>query len=575
MNSEKYTDPITTEVIRNSLESIVEEMGITIQNLAHSLIFAECKDFSVGLFSSDAELVTCAKFIPGHLGGMQTALEATLKEIPKSDMFPGDVIMMNDSYRGGLHPQDLTLFSPIFYEEQLIMFVGCVAHRVDMGGMNPGSWCPKATEIYQEAIRFPCVRLIEKGEVRSDIMRLFLTNVRLPEDQKGDLQAQIAALKGAERGVKRLVDKYGQSTFLPTVKEILNLTERRTRAEIEKIPDGIYKYTDYIDHDGITDRVYKLQVSVEIKGSDVNVDFTGSDEQAKGFINSPYSLTISNTYVAFMLWLDPSIQKNQGFTRPIKVYAPPRTIFHPLSPAPVGGSTTETGGRVRDLVIGALSHAQPEKGIASWTHSYVNVSLSGIDPKTGNRFICVPLDGLAMGGGARSHADGYMASHPAASNMTIPSIEILEQNYGIRYLRREVPIDAGGDGKFRGGGGLEVEWEIEAPMILTAIYNRRKCPPPGFLGGKNGGPAGVWIVSNGKKVQLPQKVTNKFLKKGDRVIIRTPGGGGYGKPKDRDLELIKNDLRLGFISFEKAKRIYGFKGPSPPRKDQRNSLKRN
>ena len=560
MVSKKNTDPVTLEVIRNNLESIVKEMGYTVQRLAHSLIFAECKDFSVALFNSDAELVACAQYTPGHQGGMQTAIEATLKEIPKEEMFDGDVIMMNDSYRGGLHPQDLTLFSPIFYNRKLIMFAGCVAHRVDMGGMTPGSYCPNATEIYQEAIRFPCIKLIEKGKIREDIMRLFLTNVRLPEDQKGDLQAQIAALKGAEKGVRQLVQKYSLSVFLDTLKEIINLTELRTRREIEKIPDGVYRYVDHIDHEGISNRTYRLEVAVSIKGSNVNVDFTGSDEQARGFINSPYSLTKSNAYVAFMFWLDPSIPKNQGLSRPINVYAPPGTIFNPLPPAPLSGATTETGGRVREMIIGALSQAQPEKGIACWTHSYVAVYLSGTDPLTGKRFINVPLDGLAMGGGARSHTDGYMASHPAASNMTIPSIEILEQNYRMRYLRREVPIDAGGDGKFRGGGGLEVEWVLETPMMLTVMSNRRQYPPPGIFGGSPGGNSMVWLIVGGKKIRLPQKITGKYLKKGDRLIIRTPGGGGYGKPRKRDVERIKNDIRLGFVSLQKAEKVYGFKG---------------
>ena len=562
MPSKIKTDPVTIEVIRNNLESIVEEMGHIVQRLAHSLIFAECKDFSVALFNARAELVACAQYTPGHQGGMQTAIAATLKEIPREEMFPGDVIMMNDSYRGGLHPQDLTLFSPIYYNRQLIMFAGCVAHRVDMGGMTPGSYCPNATEIYQEAIRFPCIKLIEKGQMRADILRLFLTNVRLPEDQKGDLQAQIGALKGAEKGVKQLVKKYSRPVFLSTLNEIIDLTERRTRREIEKIPDGVYRYVDHIDHDGLTDRIYRLQVAVTIKGSDVQVDFSGSDRQAQGFINSPYSLTQSNAYVAFMFWLDPSIPKNQGLSRPIQVVAPPGTIFNPISPAPVSGATTEAGGRVREMIIGALSQAQPEKGIACWTHSYVAVYLSGTDPQTGERFINVPLDGLAMGGGARAHADGYLASHPAASNMTIPSIEILEQNYQLRYLRREVPVDAGGDGKFRGGGGLEVEWEIETPMMLTVMSNRRNHPPPGLMGGRAGGRSMVWLVSGGKKVPLPQKITGRQLKKGDRLIIRTPGGGGYGHPRARDVERVKNDIKLGFVSPAKARKVYGFKGAS-------------
>ena len=552
-------DPITSEVIRNSLESTTEEMGLTVQKLAHSLIFGECKDFSVGIFDAEAQAVAFAQYTPGHQGGMQTSIQAIMREIPKEEMFPGDVIMMNDPYRGGLHSQDLTLCSPIYYQGQLIMFAACVAHRLDMGGMTPGSYCPQATEIYQEALRFPPTKLVEKGEMRDDILRILLTNVRLPEDNLGDLQAQIAAVRGAEKGVKRVVDRYGLSTFLASVEGILDITERRARDEIEKIPDGIYEYTDHIDHDGITDRVYRLHVSVEIQGSDVSIDFSGSDEQAPGFINSPYSLTKSNSYVAFMFWLDPSIPKNQGLIRPIRVSAPLGTIFNPRFPAPVSGATTEAGGRVRELVIGALSQAVPERAIAGWSHTYLAVYLSGVDPRTGKKFIHLPLDGLAIGGGARAHADGYMASNPASSNMLIPNMEILEQHCPIRYLKREIPIDAGGDGKFRGGGGLEVEWEILSPMTLTLMSSRREYPPPGFLGGTDGGPSGAWIwrAQEKQEIKLPQKITGVTLSKGDRLRIRTAGGGGYGDPKDRDRELVKNDIRLGFVSLDKAKNIYG------------------
>jgi N-methylhydantoinase B len=226
----------------------------------------------------------------------------------------------------------------------------------------------------------------------------------------------------------------------------------------------------------------------------------------------------------------------------------------------VSGATTETGGRVRELVIGALSQAVPERGIAGWSHNYLAVYLSGTDPRTDKKFIHIPLDGLALGGGARAHADGYMASNPASSNMLIPNMEILEQHCPIRYLKREVPIDAGGDGKFRGGGGLEVEWEILSPMTLTLMSSRREYPPPGIFGGGDGGPSGAWIwrAKEKKEITLPQKITGVSLSKGDRLRIRTAGGGGYGNPQERNPEMVRKDLRLGFVSPEKAKRIYGF-----------------
>ena len=559
MSSESWleVDPITLEVIRNSLESTVEEMGITVQKLAHSPIFSESKDFSVAVFDAEAQLAALAQYTPGHQGGMQSAIEATLVEIPREEMYPGDAIMMNDSYRGGLHPQDLTIFSPVFFQDELIMYAGCVAHRVDIGGMTPGSYCPAATEIYQESIRFPCIKIMERGQMRQDILRLFLTNIRLPEDQKGDLLAQIAALRWAERNIQQLAAKYGLATFKAALKGLVDLTERRTRAEIEQIPDGVYRYTDYIDHDGINDRVYELKVAVTIKGSDVFVDFTGSSEQAEGFINSPYSLTRANSYVAFMFFLDPSIPKNQGFSRTIKVYAPPGTIFHPLPPAPLSGATTETGGRVRDLVIGALSLAMPEVGIGAWSHSAAMAYFAGKHPRTGKRFIAIPLDGLAMGGGARSHADGYGPSHPASSNMLIPNVEIIEQYYPLHYVRREIPPDAGGPGRFRGSGGLEVEWELECPVTTMVMSNRREKPPPGVFGGQPGAPAMAWKVSRGDKTIIPQKVNALPLEAGDRLMLRCPGGGGYGYPLQRDPAAVLEDLRLGFVSAEGARRDYG------------------
>ena len=553
------TDPITVEVVRSSLESTVEQMGVTVMRLAHSPLFTESKDFSVAVFDQDAQLAALAQYTPGHQGGMQTALEAVLKLHPSSTLRPGDVIMMNDPYLGGLHQQDLTLLGPIFYKGRLVMYAGCVAHRVDIGGMTPGSYCSAATEIYQEGLRFPGIKLIDQGKMNQDILRLFLTNIRLPEDQEGDLMAQIAAIRGAEKGVTSLIDRYGVEGFLNAVRASLDIAEQRTRRELEKIPDGSYEYEDHIDHDGITDRTWKLKVTVTIKGSNAKVDFAGSDEQAEGSINSAMSLTRSNSYVAFMYFLDPTIPRNYGCFRPIEVQAPLGSIFNPRFPAPVSGSTLEAGGRVREMVLGALSSAAPRRALAGWTHSMVATIFAGTHPETGKRFISFPLDALAVGGGAKNHCDGWHASHPSASNMLTQNVEVMEQYYPMRYMQRALTPDGGGAGRFRGGPGMTSEWELLSDVVVMGTSSRRVYPPRGIFGGKEGIASTIEVVQDGVRRQMPQKFAGLKLKAGDRILTRTPGGGGFGDPAERDRSLAEQDVKEGYVSVEGLERDYGIK----------------
>lgn len=560
MPHNKLMDPITVEVIRNSLQSIVDEMGLTIIRLAHSLIFAECRDFSVAIFSADAELLAFAQYVAAHQGTMKSNLDAVLRIVGKDNLFPGDVVMTNDPYLGGVHAQDLTFVTPYFYEGQIIAYGTCVAHRSDIGGMEPGGFCPHATEVYQEGILFPCIKLVDKGKMREDILRLYLTNVRLSEDQLADTQAQLAALRGCERALKRLVDRYGVDVFIATIKEILALSERRARAEIERIPDGVYTYTDYTEHDGFTDRDWKIQVAVEIRGSDIYVDFSGTDEQAKGSINCAPYLTIPKVWQSIMFWLDPSIPKNQGLYRAIKeIRVPKGTILNPNHPAPVSGSVTDTAGLILDVMLGALTRAAPEQGWGCWPHVGLILLFMGINPETGKRFILLTMDGLGSGGGARSNADGWLVSHVDASNMLLASIEVTEQHVPIRYLRRELITDHGGDGKFRGGPGHKVQYEILAPMEIIVSYYRHRHPPLGAAGGMPGGTAAVSIVREGQETVIPQKAARVPLMKGDILKLTCCGGGGYGKPEERDPELVRNDIEEGIISLEKARNVYGFK----------------
>lgn len=554
-------NPITVEVIRNSLESAVAETGATITKLAHSMLFAECKDFSIGILTADAELLALAQYIPAHQGGMKTNADAILRVVGKENLFPGDVVMTNDPYLGGLHSQDLLLMKPLFFDDELIGFAGCVAHRTDMGGMVPGSLCLGATEIYQEAIRFPCVKLVNRGVINEDIMRTYLTNVRMPEDQKADTIAQLSALDQCERAVAEIVKKYGLETYKLCVKDILDISERRARLEVEKIPDGVYTFCDYTEHDAIEDRDWAVRGTVTIEGSDISVDFTGTDEQAQGLINCAPYIFIPKVWQSLMYWADASIPKNQGLYRPFKsITAPKGSIVNPNFPAPVGGCPTDTAGIILDAVLSAFTKAQPERGWATWSNCNSTTTFIGKMPESGKQFVYSALDGLAIGGGARANTDGWPASQVEASAMMIPSIEVTEQNVPLRYIKREFVQDNAGDGKYRGGVGVIVEYEVLAPMTVTYISLRHRHPSPGAQGGTDGGPQWAKAIINGEEIELAQKTVGFQVNPSDRIIVCNAGGGGFGDPKERDPELVRRDLEDGFISLEKARTVYGYEG---------------
>jgi N-methylhydantoinase B len=527
---------------------------------AHSAIFYESRDFSVALLNRDGNLVAMGQYIPHHQGGMQAALKSILREKDIANMKAGDIYLTNDAYRGGTHTADINMFMPIFVDGEIVLFCGATAHQIDIGGMVLGAYCVGATSVYQEGIRFPQIKAGEAGEFYDDFLRTFLYNVRLPKQQKGDLSAMLAALKIGVRSTPEMIKEHGVEGFSRIMSDILDISERRARAEIERIPDGVYRYTDFIDHDGVDYKVYKIEVALTIVGSDVTIDFTGTDDQAGGFINASYPNTLAACYAAFFLFLDPTIPRNSGFFRSINVIAPEGTLVHPISPAPIGGSTTECGGRVYDVVIGALSKAWPEKALGTWSMMWLGVFLSGKHPDTGEMFIETLLDGLATGGGARADKDGLNATCIAASNVLIPNVEIEEEFFPIRFLRREIKVDTGGPGKFRGGCALETEVELLADCESTILGSRfERAPPQGANGGGCGGPSEIYrIATDGTVTQFPPKITGVRFKKGDRLVMRACGGGGVGNPAERDRSRIAEDIKLGYLTPEAAVRDYGY-----------------
>ena len=555
-------DPVTLEVVRMRLEAIVEEMGATMLRTAHSTIFYESRDFSVALLDADGNLVAMGQFIPHHQGGMQAALKSILEEKGTGGMRPGDIYLTNDAYAGGTHTQDLNIFMPIFEGEDLVMFCGSTAHQIDIGGMVVGSYCVGATSIFQEGIRFPRIKIGEDGEIYDDFMRMFQINVRLPDQEKGDVLAMLASLKVATVSVKQVIKRYGPKFLKSILAEILDVAERRVRAELRKFPRGTYEFVDYIDHDGVNDDVYTMKVALTFEGDRVIADFTGTDKQTQGFINASYWNSLASTYAGFFLFLDPEIPRNAGFFRPIEAIIPKGTILNPTPPAPIGGSTTEGGGRVYDLVIGALSKAAPDRALGTWSMMWLGVCLSGKMPRSGESYIHWILDGLGTGGGARTRADGMNATCIAASNVLIPNVEIEEDNYPVRYLRREIKADTGGAGRQRGGCALETEIQVETDCQCTVLGSRfERAPAQGIHGGQSGAPSTIYKISGKTKTGIPAKATGVSFGAGDRLVMRACGGGGLGDPTLRKREDIERDLLLGFVTPKGVERDYGKKLP--------------
>jgi N-methylhydantoinase B len=412
-------------------------------------------------------------------------------------------------------------------------------------------------------MRFPGVKLIDRGEMRDDLLRTLLRNVRLPYQQKGDLLAQLAALKVATDRVPAVVEAYGTETFETIMRAILDITEARVRAEIAQIPDGVYQTVDFIDHDGHTPHLYRFALSMTVRGSELELDFTGTEDQAPGFINASLANTRAACLAALLLFLDPEIPRNHGFFRPLTINVPEGTLLNPRLPGPVSGSTTECGGRVYDLVLRALSQADPARGLGTWSMMWLGVFISGIQHRqTGQDLIHCVMDGLGTGGGARAADDGWAASSIAASNCLIPNVEIEEETAPIRYIRRELKTDSGGPGVFRGGLALETEFVVEKDCVLTVLGSRKEYPPPGIFGGCAGAPTYIACVTDAGTEELPQKVTDLPVRAGTRIIMRACGGGGYGEPTQRSHEAITTDLRLGFVSLEAASQVYGY-NPGP------------
>ncbi len=532
-------DPITLEVLRHAFAAVAEEMNANLVRTAYSPNIKERRDCSCALFDSGGFMVAQAESIPVHLGAMPFSVAEAIQRI--SSFQPGDVIVLNDPYVGGAHLPDLTFIAPVFVESELFAFVANRAHHADVGGKEPGSLAGDATEIYQEGLRIPPVRLWKEGHLDQDLLDLILANVRTPQERLGDLRAQHAACATGIERMKALHSRYDSALLKEGMAAVMDYSERRMRAEIGQLPDGTASYEDVLDDDGITKEPIPVVVSVTIQGETIRVDFTGSSPQVAGPVNAVYAVTASATYFTLRALTDPEISPNAGCYRPIEIVAPRGSVVNPTPPAPVVGGNLETSQRIVDVILGAFYKVCPDRTIAACQGTMNNLAIGGVDPRNGRPYTL--YETIAGGFGARPTADGVDGVHSHMTNTLNTPIEALETAYPLRVERCELIPRSGGEGRFRGGLGIRRDITVVGHTArVSLLSDRRRSQPYGLAGGKPGQVGKNVLIRKGEEIPLPGKGTFT-LHAGETVSVRTPGGGGYGDPSERAPETIARDLR--------------------------------
>ena len=553
MLPEENLDPITRDVIRNYLYSAADTMAVTVVRTARSAVVKDGMDFSTAIFNSDGEQVAQGLTLPLHMGAMQPALDA-VREYFQNDINPDDVFINNDPYEGGSHLPDIFLFKPIFYNDTLVAWTSVIAHQTDIGGRVAGGNACDNTEIYQEGLRLPPIKLVDRGIRNDAVWRILNKNVRVPDMVQGDILAQISAVKQGERDVLQLLDEYGIETLKTYMSEIIDYTEDLTRAEIKSLPDGSWGFSDYVDDDGFNPEPIEIRVKVTIKDDNMTVDFTGTSPQAKGSINPNLPFTKSAVYAVFKCLTNPDITANSGFFKPFHVIAPEGCYVNPQHPAPVAARGLG-GFRIAHAVFGAMSKALPKKVPAAWGGGEVGVSFGGYD-KDGKAFVFVEFDNDGPRGGGPL-ADGADGAAAPIHNMANTPIESIESNHPLLVKRYGFISDTEGAGKYRGGLGMVREFELlNDEAILQIRSDRNKFLPWGTQGGSPGSRSFNILNPETESEILPSKFI-RTLKKGDVYRMIQPGGGGYGDPLERDPKSVYSDIQQNKISSERAFEVYG------------------
>lgn len=552
-------DPITAEVVGNALQSIADQMGVTLVRSAFSTNIKERRDCSCAIFMHDGSLAALAEHIPIHLGSMQGLMSEISRNLESWNLKPGDVIISNDPYRGGgSHLPDITLIQPVFVKNRLVAFMANIAHWSDVGGRSPGVGTSAAsTDLYQEGLRIPPMRIIIENKIQSDVLNFLLANMRNRQERWGDFHAQIASLRLGERRMQDLFKRYSSRTIAACMSEIQDYSERQLRSALQEIPEGSFSFTDYMDDDGISEEPLAIRVKVNVthgRKPKIAFDFRGTSHQASGGINMVWAALMATVYYSVKALVGPKIPLNRGFQRPISIKAPKGSVVNAQEPAAVGGRT-DTCQRVVDTIFGALAKAIPERAIAASSGATTAVIFGGTKALSGQDFIYVE----ALGGGMGAHLtrDGMDGIQIHITNTSNLPIESMEMEYPLRVLRYELVRDSGGPGKYRGGLSIRKDIKTLVPLLFSAHSDRHRIPPWGLMGGKPGA-RGRFLLNPGKaRINIVRsKIAELKMNCGDVLSVQTAGGGGFGSPHDRNPQLVSRDFIQGKISRRQAKEPY-------------------
>ena len=552
-------DPVTLEVVRAGLASIISEMSITLKRTSYSTILREINDFSCVLFDSRGRLLAQAEGIPIFNGSMNFVVEAVIAKYPIADMKPGDIFLSNDPYTaGGTHKNDINVVYPVFWDGELVLLAANKAHHLDIGGKDAGSWSADARNTFQEGICLPVVKLADQGVMNEQIVEILMHNLRTPELSRGDFAAQIASLKTAELRIHDWLERHGIDTLNDTVDELLNHGERLVRAAISDIPDGVYKASGFSDGDGITNDPIPIAVTVTVEGSDITFDFTGSGPQTAGAAgNSHWVVTNSMCRQTCMFFADTALGGNAGSYRPITVKAPRGTVFNPQYPAAVTTGMGNMGTRLIELIFQALAEVIPEQVIAGTFGCFSCMTLGGEEPEIGGEF--VHFECYSGGWGGRAGNDGNSATVSLGSGdaFNIP-IEVMETTTPVLICEKfKLQEGSAGAGEFRGGFGTEIDYVALGDCEMSIALDRETYKPYGLFGGEEGQGSELLVNPGKEGEEWHIRSSAVDIRKGSVIRHKTAGGGGYGEPKARAPSAVSRDYLNGLIAHDAASDIYG------------------
>jgi len=552
-------DKITVEVIRNYLITVAEEMKKVIERTSMSPIIYEVLDFSTGVFTRDAKLIGQAAGLTMFLGTLDMAVEAALRKFGEAGLKPGDLIITNDPYEGGgTHLNDVVCISPIFYESTLAGFGAVRAHWIDLGGKAPFSQMSDATEIFQEGLLFPIIKLYDGGVLNQALYEVICANVRIPDSVAGDLQSQVAACRIAERRLVEILAKYGVATFDEAVQTIMDNSERQIRQAIRAIPDGVYSAEDYADSAGPDGPPIRVCVKVIKQADEITFDFTGSDPATASSFNQGWGALLSGCRAMLKCVTTPQDPTNDGSFRPLKVIAPAGACLNVSKPSPVC-MYGELGMHVMDAIWKALAPVMPEQIPAGHYSTVAAQGFAGYDTayNPARFFMFGGPNGGGWGAGRNWDGENALICLGDGDTRSTP-MEIIEAKYPIEILKYELLPDSGGAGEFRGGLGLTVVYKLLRGDHLSAVFvcGRCKFPAFGLFGGQDGRSSEIYITRDGRPGPCTCQAAGLPLQVGDIITVNAGGGGGYGDPAQRDKQLVRHDLTMGYISAETAQRVY-------------------